>query len=192
MFVPADPKSNPRPRMLNTALHEGAPGHHLERSLAAELKDLPVFRRRMGVTAFTEGWANYAADTIGAEMGLYSEPYARYGLLAGQLLLANAIATDTGIHSFSWTRERAADLWREMVGTDPDYSLNRVTVWPAQIMSYSVGAEVIRQLREESKVAQGDRFDVREFHDLVPRDGALPLDLVEQRVRAHYAARSKN
>ena len=187
-FVPPDPKDNPRWRMVNTGLHEGTPGHHLERALTSELKDLPGFRRDMFITAFVEGWATYAADTIGEEMGFYADPYARYGLLVAETIGATGIAMDIGLHAFGWTRERAIELRRRLLGVDAHYPVNRFTVWPGQIMSYSVGADVIRELREQIRKSQGERFDVREFHDLVLRDGPLPLDLLEQRVRAHYAA----
>jgi uncharacterized protein (DUF885 family) len=189
-FVPADPKNNPRWRIMNNALHEGTPGHHLERALFAEMKDIPGFRRGMGMTAYTEGWATYAGDILGAEMGMYSDPYARFGLLASEMIAATGIAMDTGLNAFGWTRERAMELRRNLVAGDPEYAVNRVTVWPGQIMSYTVGANVIRELRDEIKASQGERFDIREFHDLVLRDGPVPLDVLEQRVRAHYARRN--
>ena len=188
-FVPADPKRNPRWRMVNTVLHEGVPGHHLERALFTELQNIPGFRRGMGMTAFTEGWATYAADSVGEDMGFYTDPYARYGLLAGKMIGATGIAVDTGMNAFGWTRERAIDLLcTHRSGAEMDYVVNRLTTWPGQIMSYSVGADVILRLRQEMKALRGDRFDIREFHDVVLRDGPMPLDLLEQRVRKHYRA----
>ena len=190
VFVPANPERNPRWRMVNNVLHEGVPGHHLQMALFAELKDIPGFRRSMARTAYTEGWAMYAGDTLGQDMGFYSDPYARYGQLASKMVSATGVAVDTGMNAFGWTRERALEFLRtHRAGTGTEYAVNRLTVWPGQIMSYSVGADVILRLREEIKTLQGDRFDIREFHDVVLRDGPMPLDLLEQRVKKYYAAK---
>ena len=141
------------------------------------------------MTAYVEGWAMYADDTLGQEMGFYNEPYARYGFLASRMISATGMAVDTGMNAFGWTRERAIEFFRtHRGGGEMEYAVNRVTAWPGQITSYSVGADVIRRLREEMKALRGDRFDIREFHDVVLRDGPMPLDLLEQRVKKYYAA----
>jgi uncharacterized protein (DUF885 family) len=123
-------------------------------------------------------------------MGFYRDPYARYGMLVDQMISATGIAIDTGLHAKGWSRERAISFRDEHVrGTGRPYAVNRMSAWPAQIMSYSIGASVIRELRREAAAKLGEAFDLREFHEVVLRDGPVPLDLLQQRVRAHYSTR---
>lgn len=190
-FVPSDPRANPKWRMLHLVLHEGAPGHHLERALALEQAEKPAFRQ-INVTAYMEGWATYAETVVGRSLGLETDAYERFGMLFDEMILATGIANDTGINCMGWSRERALELRRTYIGGPEErtvMSVNRMSVWPGQIMAYAVGGDVIRSLRDEIAQQLGPRFDVREFHDVVLRDGPLPLDVLQRRVRAHYSAR---
>jgi uncharacterized protein (DUF885 family) len=187
-FIPRLPEDTSTWRIMQTALHEGMPGHHLQLALTMEMRGIPDFRLR-GMTAFVEGWASYADRVVGEQMGLYSTPAHRFGLLMDQMISAVGYANDTGLHALGWTREQLIDLRsRSMAGPNDAHviSTNRHSVYPGQILSYSAGADVIAALREEMAASLGHRFDVREFHEVVLRDGPLPLDVLQERVRAHF------
>jgi prolyl oligopeptidase len=169
-------------------LHEGMPGHHLERALAIE-HEAAGGRTRPPQTAFIEGWALYA-EGLGEDMGLYTDPYVRYGNLIREMISAAGFVIDTGLHSQGWSREQAIAFRQANVGGDlAVFAVNRISVWPGQILSYSIGADVIRDLKREVSAKLGSKFDIREFHEVVLRDGPLPLDLLQQRVRSYYSAK---
>ncbi|XAP78333.1 DUF885 domain-containing protein [Citromicrobium bathyomarinum] len=165
-------------------LHEGAPGHHFQISLAQENEDLPAFMRFGGTTSFVEGWALYA-ETLGNEMGFYEDPWARYGTLQDEQLRAMRLVVDTGIHSKGWTREQAIDFMLEnsgMTRTEVVAEVERYIAIPSQALAYKIGALKIQELRERAKAKLGDAFDIKDFHAQVLNTGGLPLPVLEEKI----------
>jgi len=167
-------------------LHEGVPGHHLQRGLQGEIEALPEFRKHMGFVAYTEGWGLYA-ESLGGQLGLYRDPYSRFGQLASERFRAARLVIDTGLHAFGWTRQRALDYLRVHAPTQSPAEIDRYIARPAQALGYKLGELKIKELRRRVEAALGPRFDIREFHDVVLRNGTLPLDLLEQQVEAYIA-----
>lgn len=165
-------------------IHEAVPGHHFQIALAQEQEDLPAFRRFGGQTAYVEGWALYA-ETLGGELGLYTDPYQRLGALANDIWRANRLVVDTGLHAFGWTREQAID-WMEsnspITHTNAVAEVERYMVVPGQALAYKVGQLKIRGLRREAEDRLGDRFDIKDFHRQVLADGSMPLTLLERKI----------
>ncbi len=165
-------------------LHEAVPGHHLQIALAQELQGVPAFRRNAGVTAFTEGWGLYA-EKLGGEMGVYQDPYERFGRLSYEMWRACRLVADTGIHWKGWTLDQARACFTDNTALSPlniEVELARYVSWPGQALAYKVGEMKIVQLRTRALAQLGDRFDIRRFHDAVLLAGPLPLDLVETRI----------
>lgn len=163
------------------ALHEAVPGHHLQRARAIELEGLPTFRRFASFTAFGEGWALYA-ETLGPELGMYKDPYSRFGFQVNQAWRAARLVVDTGLHAKGWTRERAIDYLQSATGMDRlrvESEVDRYISDPGQALSYMVGQLKMLELRDRAQKALGARFDVRSFHATVLDNGQLPLDLLE-------------
>jgi uncharacterized protein (DUF885 family) len=170
--------------MTTLFLHEGEPGHHFQLSLAQENDKLPAFMRFGGNTAYAEGWALYA-ETLGYQMGLYEDPYARFGTLNDEMLRAMRLVVDTGIHAKGWTREQAIDYMLSHSGmskTDATAEVERYIAIPSQATAYKTGALTIQRLRDKAQAALGDKFDIREFHDQVLDTGALPLTVLEEKI----------
>jgi uncharacterized protein (DUF885 family) len=174
----------------STAYHEGVPGHHMQISIAQELTSLPPFRQQGGYTAYVEGWALYS-ERLGKEIGFYRIPYSDYGRLDDEMLRAIRLVVDTGIHWKHWTRDQVVQFFREhssegesLIQSETD----RYIAWPGQALGYKIGQLTILRLREQAKQALGDRFDIRAFHDEVLGAGALPMDILEQRI-AEFIAR---
>ncbi|MXP11192.1 DUF885 family protein [Altererythrobacter halimionae] len=170
-------------------LHEGAPGHHFQISLAQENEDLPAFMRFGGNTAYAEGWALYA-ETLGYPMGLFDDPWARYGTLQDEQLRAMRLVVDTGLHAKGWSREQAIDFMLEnsgMTRTEVVAEVERYIAIPSQALAYKVGALKIQELRAKAERALGDRFDIRDFHAQVLDTGALPLPVLERKIDAWIA-----
>ncbi len=177
--------------MTTLFLHEGEPGHHFQISLAQENDKLPPFMRFGGNTAYVEGWALYS-ETLGYPMGLYADPYQRFGTLNDEMLRAMRLVVDTGIHAKGWTREQAIDYMLGHSGmskTDATAEVERYIAIPSQATAYKTGALAIQRLRDKAKAELGDRFDIREFHDQVLNTGALPLAILEQKIDAWIAAK---
>lgn len=171
-----------------TAYHEGVPGHHLQISLAQTLP-LPPFRQQAGYNAFIEGWALYAEQLAG-EVGFFKDPYSEYGHLAGELLRANRLVLDTGVHYKRWTRQQMVDFFHAHPSDDEpsiQAETDRYIVWPGQALGYKIGQLDILALRARAEQALGARFDIRAFHDAILGGGAMPLDLLDARIDAWIA-----
>lgn len=172
-----------------TTLHETNPGHHLQIALAQEINDVPIFRRMAGFTAYTEGWALYA-EQVGHEMGIYEDEYSRFGMLDNDMWRACRLVVDTGIHHFGWSRQKAIDFMLENTSLDKNnviVEVNRYIAWPGQALSYKIGELKIIELRKMAEKRLGSRFDIREFHYVILKDGALPLNMLEENVRQWLA-----
>lgn len=169
-------------QMEALAYHEGIPGHHMQIAIAQELKGVPKFRKYGGNTAYVEGWALYS-EKVPKEIGFYQDPYSDFGRLAMELFRAARLVVDTGIHRKHWTREKALLYFKENT-PDPEgdnkKEIERYIVWPSQATGYKIGMNKILELRENAKKKLGNKFDIREFHDVVLTSGPLPLDILEE------------
>ncbi|MFZ1917723.1 MAG: DUF885 domain-containing protein [Terriglobales bacterium] len=167
-----------------TAYHEGVPGHHMQIAIAQELPDLPSYRQQENYTAYTEGWALYA-ERLGREVGFYKDPYSYYGHLQDDMLRAIRLVVDTGFHYKHWTRQQVVDFFHDHSAIDePEVQseTDRYMAWPAQALGYKIGQLEILKLRQYSKDQLGDKFDLRAFHDEVLSGGAVPLDVLSDRI----------
>ncbi len=180
----ADPEGWGRYEIESTSYHEGIPGHHLQLAIAAELEDLPEFRKRAFVTAYAEGWGLYT-ERLADEMGLYSTPLDRMGMLAADSMRACRLVVDTGMHALGWSRRQAIDYLLEnspMRLSHATEEINRYAVTPGQAVSYMIGRLEIQRIRREAEERQGEAFDIKAFHDAVLDSGAMPLGLLAEHV----------
>ena len=168
------------------AYHEGIPGHHMQISIAQELKDIPKFRLFGGYTVFSEGWALYS-ETLPKEIGLYADPYSDFGRLSEELKRACRLVVDTGIHSRKWTREEAIAYMNNNLAYSESYNIRQIEryiVMPSQATAYKIGMLKIQQLRAKAQNSLGKKFDIREFHDVVLKDGAVSMPILENNINA--------
>ena len=184
-----DIKATPKYAMRTLAYHEGIPGHHFQIAVAMELEGMPFFRRMSPFTAYTEGWALYA-ERLAWELGFEQDPFDNIGRLQAELFRAVRLVVDTGIHAKRWTREQAIDYMKANTGmaeSDVTAEIERYIVMPGQATSYKIGMMKILELREKAKKALGDKFDLRDFHDVVLKNGAVPLAILERLVNRYIS-----
>lgn len=185
-----DMKATPKFSMRTLAYHEATPGHHFQIAIKTELQGLPTFRNFIGFTSYSEGWALYA-ERLAWEYGYQEEAYGNLGRLQAELMRAVRLVVDTGLHHKRWTREKAIEYMHSTTGlamTDVESEIERYIVWPGQALAYKVGMLKIMELREKSKNALGDKYDIREFHDVVLKNGAVPLTILEVLVDEYIEA----
>jgi len=188
--------SEPKKRMVisieSTAYHEGVPGHHLQGTIAQEVKDLPAFRQHGWYGAYGEGWALYS-ERLGKEVGFYQDPYSDFGRLEDEMLRAIRLVVDTGLHYKHWTREQVVQYFHDHSAIDEpnvQSETNRYIAWPAQALSYKMGQLKILELRARAQQQLGSQFDIREFNDQVVDSGALPLDVLEEQINLWIAQKA--
>jgi uncharacterized protein (DUF885 family) len=187
------PDTRPKWEMLVLTLHESVPGHHLQIARAHELGEMPKFRRFAGYTAFIEGWGLYA-ESLGDDMGLYSDPYSKFGELTYQMWRAVRLVVDTGIHAKHWTRDQAIKYFMDnapKAELDIVNEIDRYIAWPGQALAYKIGELKIQELRARAHKELGPKFDLKAFHDVVLGSGPLPLDILERNVNDWIAEQKK-
>jgi uncharacterized protein (DUF885 family) len=186
-------KAQPRFGLETLSLHEAAPGHHFQIAIQQELTDLPRFRRFNGYVSYSEGWALYA-ESLGKELGVFTDPYQWYGRLSDEMLRAMRLVVDTGLHSKGWTREQAIKYMLDnssMAESDVTAEVERYIVWPGQALGYKLGQLHISALRAKAEQQLGAAFDVKEFHSQVLRDGALPMSVLSAKIDRWIEAKRK-
>ena len=171
----------PTYKLENLAYHEAIPGHHLQISIALETKGMPSFRKYGGYSVYSEGWALYS-ETLPKEVGLYKDPYSDFGRLSGELWRACRLVVDTGIHHYRWTREEGIEYYRSNTANPEGECVKMVErhiVWPGQAVSYKIGMLKIQELREYAETALGEKFSLQDFHDIVLKNGAMTMDILQ-------------
>lgn len=189
----ADMKNVPKFEAEALLYHEGIPGHHFQIALAIELRNLPKMRRYNYYTAYTEGWGLYT-ERLAKDMGGYKDAYSELGRLSMEMTRACRLVVDTGIHSKKWTREQAISFFNENLPVAPDAQkeqIERYIIWPGQATAYMIGMLKILDLRAQAQQALGDKFDYRDFHDVVLQNGALPLDVLDANVKTYIGEKKK-
>lgn len=188
-----DIKTRPKWGMEGLTAHEAVPGHHLQIALAQELENVPEIRKNSSYTAFVEGWALYS-ESLGSEIGLYKDPYSKFGQLSNEIWRAIRLVVDTGIHGMGWTRQEAIDYFKAN-STLSEHEIivetDRYITWPGQALAYKIGELKIKELRKKASSELGEKFDIRAFHDAILENGAIPLDVLENHIN-EWIVSSKN
>jgi len=182
-------ETRPKYEMEALSIHEAVPGHHLQITLAQELDNIPKFRRYGGYTAFVEGWGLYS-EKLAEEMGFYEDPYSKFGQLTYEMWRACRLVVDTGMHTLGWTRQEATDFMLSNTAkteNDVTVEIDRYIAWPGQALAYKIGELKIRELRSKAEKEMGDNFNIRDFHDVVLGNGAVPLDILEKHVNEYIS-----
>lgn len=185
-----DLKAQPKFSLETLSIHEAAPGHHFQIAIQQEVEGLPLFRKFNGYTVFSEGWALYA-ESLGKELGMFTDPYMWYGRLNDEQLRAMRLVVDTGLHAKGWSREKAIQYMLDnssMAESDAVAEVERYISMPGQALAYKTGERHIRQLRESATQALGDNFDIRDFHTQILTDGAMPMPILSQKIEQWVAA----
>ncbi len=191
----SDMNAMPKPELEVIAYHEGLPGHHMQIAIAQELDSVPQFRTQYSNTAYAEGWGLYSEWQAQEIPGTYADPYSRFGRLSSELWRALRLVVDTGLHAKGWTEQQAVDYFNANTASPETMiraEVQRYLVWPGQATAYKIGMIRVQELRRKAETELGDRFDVRGFHDAVLGGGALPLNLLEQRVDTWIASRKQD
>ena len=178
------PEVRPKYEIEVLSVHEAVPGHHLQIALAMEIENIPNFRKYSGYTAYIEGWGLYS-ESLGYDMGLYQDPYSEFGALTYDMWRAIRLVVDTGMHYKGWSREQAIDFFKENAAkTEQDIvnEVDRYLIMPGQALAYKIGQLKIMELKQKSKESLGEKFDIKEFHHVILGEGALPLDVLEEKV----------
>jgi uncharacterized protein (DUF885 family) len=179
-----DMRSMPTYQMEALAYHEGIPGHHMQRAIAQELEGIPEFQKYVTFTAYTEGWGLYTEE-LGKDMGFYADPYSDFGRLAMELWRACRLVVDTGLHEMQWSREKAIQYLIDNTPNpeaDSVKAIERYIAMPGQATAYMIGKLKIMELRDRAQTELGDKFDYRDFHDTILKDGPVPLTVLEESV----------
>ena len=187
------PEVRPKYEIPVLSVHEAVPGHHHQISLAQEMENVPNFRKYLSITAFVEGWGLYS-EQLGESMGIYDDPYDKFGQLTYDMWRAVRLVVDTGMHYKNWSREDAVNLFLENTAkTEQDINneVDRYIAWPGQALAYKIGQLKIMELRDKSKEALGDDFDIKDFHDHILSFGSIPLNILEEKVDEFIEAKSK-
>ena len=187
------PEVRPKYEIPVLSVHEAVPGHHHQISLAQEMENVPNFRKYLSITAFVEGWGLYS-EQLGESMGIYDDPYDKFGQLTYDMWRAVRLVVDTGMHYKNWSREDAVNLFLENTAkTEQDINneVDRYIAWPGQALAYKIGQLKIMELRDKSKEALGDNFDIKDFHDHILSFGSIPLNILEEKVDEFIEAKSK-
>ena len=186
------PETRPKYEIPVLSVHEAVPGHHHQIALAQELENVPKFRNYLSFTSFVEGWGLYS-EQLGESMGLYDDPYDKFGQLTYDMWRAIRLVVDTGMHYKGWSRQEAVDLFLENTAKSPqDISneVDRYIAWPGQALAYKIGQLKIMELRDKSKEALGDKFDIKDYHDHILSFGSIPMSILEEKVDEFIEAKS--
>jgi len=179
-----EPEKQLKSNKESLVLHEAVPGHIFQGSLARSINDLPEFRKFYGNSAYSEGWALYV-ESLGKQLGLYNDPYSRYGQLSSERFRAVRLVVDTGMHSMGWTRKQAVDFFNAHVPDQSVSEIDRYIAWPGQALSYKLGQLTIQDLKQKAEQRLGEKFDIREFHDVILRNGGLPMELLQEQAQKY-------